>query len=285
MYSGEEMHMFRMGNTLSTTALLTALFQPAAELAAANELTYYRVDTIAHRGASGYAPENTMAAFRKAVEMKADYIELDVQVTKDGHLVVIHDNTVDRTTDGTGKVGALTLQEIRKLDAGRFFRPEFTGEPIPTFDEVLDEFRGTIGILIELKSPELYPGVERMVADALRKHGMDKPRNAKVIVQSFHFDSLKRFHKLLPDIPIGVLTSEASHLTDAMLDEFATYANYVNPSCNLVTEDLADRIHDRGMQIFVWTVRKREEVKPLLNAGVDGIITDYPDYVPRNTRR
>jgi glycerophosphoryl diester phosphodiesterase len=276
--------MFRTGITLSA-ALLTALFQPAAALAAANDLTYHRADTIAHRGASGYAPENTMAAFRKAVEMKADYIELDVQVTRDGHLVVIHDNTVDRTTDGTGRVGALTFKEMRRLDAGRFFHSAFAGEPIPTFDEVLDEFRGKVGILIELKSPELYPGVEKRVADALRKRGMDKTRSARVIVQSFHFDSLKRFHKLLPDIPIGVLTNKASQLTDAMLDEFATYANYVNPNRNLVTADLTDRIHERGMQVFAWTVRKREEVKPLLIAGVDGIITDFPDYVPRSHRR
>ncbi|CAJ1004181.1 MULTISPECIES: glycerophosphodiester phosphodiesterase family protein [Bacillales] len=276
--------MFRTGITLSAT-LLTALLQPAAVLTVASDFSYHRTETIAHRGASGYAPENTMAAFRKAVEMKADYIELDVHVSKDGHLVVIHDNTVDRTTNGTGRVGALTLKEMLRLDAGRFFHSAFAGEPIPTLDQVLDEFRGKIGILIELKSPELYPGVESKVADALQKRGMDKARSAKVIVQSFHFESLKRFHKLLPDIPIGVLTNKASHLTDAMLDEFATYANYVNPSRNLVTADLTDRIHERGMQVFAWTVRKRAEVNPLLIAGVDGIITDFPDYVPSSHRR
>nr|WP_301172364.1 glycerophosphodiester phosphodiesterase [Brevibacillus nitrificans] len=273
--------MIHMRKTLLAATLLTGLMQPLAVSAAPQEKTD-RVDTIAHRGASGYAPENTMAAFRKAVKMKADYIEIDVQVTKDGHLVVIHDNTVDRTTDGTGKVGSFTLDEIRNLDAGSFFGPEFVGEPIPTFEEVLDEFRGKTGILIELKSPELYPGVEKQVADALSDRNLDKPKNEKIIVQSFNFDSMKTFHELLPKVPVGVLTSNKDDLTDEKLEEFASYADYVNPTQKLVTEELVNRIHDLGMQISVWTVRKPEEVQPLLDAGVDDIITDYPDYVPRN---
>lgn len=273
--------MIQMRKMLMAATLLTGLLQPVAVFAAPSEKVD-RVDTIAHRGASGYAPENTMAAFRKAVEMKADYIEIDVQVTKDGHLVVIHDTTVDRTTDGTGKVGSLTLDEIRELDAGSFFGPDFAGEPIPTFEEVLDEFRGKTGILIELKAPELYPGVEEQVAAALSERNMDKPENEKIIVQSFNFDSMKTFHELMPDVPVGVLTSNKDHLTDEKLEEFAVYADYVNPTQKLVTEELVNRIHDHGMQISVWTVRKPEEVEPLLEAGVDDIITDYPDYVPRN---
>ncbi|WP_428993713.1 glycerophosphodiester phosphodiesterase [Brevibacillus choshinensis] len=270
-----------MRKMLLAATLLTGLIQPIAVMAAPNEKAD-RVDTIAHRGASGYAPENTMAAFRKAVKMKADYIEIDVQATKDGKLVVIHDNTVDRTTDGTGKVSSFTLDEIRQLDAGSFFGPDFAGERIPTFDEVLDEFRGKTGILIELKSPELYPGIEEQVAAALSERNMDKPANEKIIVQSFNFDSIKTFHELLPAVPVGVLTSNKNDLTDEKLAEFATYADYVNPTQKLVTEELVNRIHDLGMQISVWTVRKPEEVEPLLKAGVDDIITDYPDYVPRN---
>src|SRR5699024_7283151 len=97
---------------------------------------------VAHRGASGHAPENTMAAFQKGFEMKADYIEIDVQMTKDGELIVIHDTTVDRTTNGTGNVGDLTFEEIKQLDAGSWFSDEYAGEKIPTFEEILDEFRG-----------------------------------------------------------------------------------------------------------------------------------------------
>ncbi|WP_279041701.1 glycerophosphodiester phosphodiesterase [Brevibacillus borstelensis] len=276
--------MIRLGKTLMAAVLVAGLPQPLAAMAAPNEHAH-RVDTVAHRGASGYAPENTMAAFRKAVKMKADYIEIDVQVTKDGQMVVIHDNTVDRTTDGTGKVKDLTFEEIRELDAGSYFDPEFAGEQIPTFEEVLDEFRGKTGILIELKSPELYPGVEEMVADALRERNMDKPANNKIIVQSFNFDSMKTFHELLPDIPVGVLTNKPEQLTDEMLDEFATYADYVNPSLKMFSPELLERVRERGMKMSVWTVRKPEEAEPLLDAGVDGIITDYPDYVPRNKHK
>ncbi|WNC15603.1 glycerophosphodiester phosphodiesterase [Brevibacillus brevis] len=276
--------MNRVRKTLLAATVLTGLLQPLSVSAAPSEKAD-RVDTIAHRGASGYAPENTMAAFRKAVKMKADYIELDVQATKDGKLVVIHDTTVDRTTDGTGKVGSFTWDELRQLDAGSFFGPEFAGERIPSFEEVLDEFRGKTGILIELKSPELYPGIEEKVADALAERNLDKPANEKIIVQSFNFDSMKTFHKLLPKVPIGVLTSNKEDLTDEKLAEFAVYSDYVNPTQKLVTKDLVDRIHDLGMQISVWTVRKPEEVEPLLKAGVDDIITDYPDYVPRNKHK
>lgn len=272
-----------MKQVLLAATFVAGLMQPLAVSAAPNEHAH-RVDTIAHRGASGYAPENTMAAFLEAVKMKADYIEIDVQMTRDGHLVVIHDTTVDRTTDGTGEVGSFTLEEIRQLDAGSFFAPEFAGEPIPTFEEVLDEFRGKVGILIELKAPELYPGMEERVAAALAERNMDKPKNHKIIVQSFNFDAMKTFHELLPSVPVGVLTSKEEDLTDEKLEKFSTYASYVNPTQKLVTKDLVERIHERDMRISVWTVRKPEEVKPLLEAGVDGIITDYPDYVPRNKK-
>lgn len=279
--------MFHFGKKLFilTTLVVGLIIFQATALAAPGGGTDKNADkviTVAHRGASGYAPENTMAAFEKAVEMKADYIELDVQLSKDGQLVVIHDTTVDRTTDGTGKVGSLTLEELRKLDAGSYFGPEFAGERIPTLEEVLDAFRGKTGILIEIKAPHLYPGIEQKVADALVERNMDKPENGKIIVQSFDFNSLKKFHHILPDVPIGVLTSGASHLTDPMLQEFKTFADYVNPNLAYVNKDLVNRIHALNMGIMAWTVRDQSQVGPLLEAGVDGIITDYPDYVPHH---
>ncbi|ATH93753.1 glycerophosphodiester phosphodiesterase [Bacillus glycinifermentans] len=250
----------------------------------------HKVDVIAHRGASGYAPENTVAAFDKARKMKADYIELDVQMSRDGKLVVIHDTTVNRTTDidskAPVKVKDLTLKELCKLDAGSYFGPQFTGERIPTFEKVLDRYKGKIGLLIELKEPALYPGIEEKVAAALKKRKMDKPKNGKVIVQSFDFNSVRRIHELLPSVPTGVLTSRPSDLTDAKLNEFAGYANYVNAHLGNVAADptLVGRIHALGMKITPWTVRSRDEVPPLLQAGVDGIVTDYPDYVPKKIR-
>ncbi len=281
--------MFRIVRKLMMAGMLVVglvALQGGAAFAAAGKPDEHadKIMTVAHRGASGYAPENTMAAFSKAVELKSDYIELDVQLTKDGRLAVIHDTTVDRTTIGTGLVGNLTFEQIRALDAGSWFGPEFAGEKIPLLEEVLDKFRGKVGILIEIKSPSLYPGIEQKVANALKQRNMDRPKNEKIIVQSFDFHSMKRFHKLLPDVPIGVLTYLDEEVTDAMLEEFKAYADFVNPSLSLVNKSLVDKIHAMDMRVMAWTVRSRSVVDPLLQAGVDGIITDYPDYIPRHKR-
>lgn len=270
-----------IGAGLALTLLLNPLQQAFAEESSTGELRQF--DTVAHRGAAGYAPENTIAAFDKGLEMKADYIEIDVQRSKDGELVVIHDTTVDRTTDGTGRVGDLTLDQIRSLDAGSFKGEQFAGEKIPTFDEVLDRYHGKIGILIEMKAPELYPGIEESVAQELKERNLDKPQNDKIILQSFNFDSMKKMDKLLPEVPIGVLTYSQTHTTDLALHEFASYADYFNPSYGLVTKELVDKVHELGMEIQSWTVRSPEAAQFLIDMKVDGIITDYPDYVdPRN---
>ncbi|MCA1011981.1 glycerophosphodiester phosphodiesterase [Halobacillus halophilus] len=239
-----------------------------------------KVLNIAHRGASGYAPENTMAAFEQAFEMKADMFELDVQMSKDGELVVIHDTKVDRTTDGAGKVKDLTYDELQELDAGSWFSEKFEGEKIPKLGEVLDEYRGKIAILIEIKSPSLYPGIEQKVADALEARNMDKPNNNKIIVQSFNHESVKNFHSILPGVPVGVLVGYSENgISDRQLENFAAYAQYVNPNKAMIDSELVDRIHAYGLETHPYTVRDRVAAQYLLNAGVDGIITDYPDYV------
>ncbi|MFC4775591.1 glycerophosphodiester phosphodiesterase [Paenibacillus sp. GCM10023252] len=274
--------MKRMGKTAIVLMLAAGLMAgQAAGVSAATEKED-KVITVAHRGASGYAPENTMAAFEQSVAMKADFLELDVQLSKDGRLVIIHDTTVDRTTDGTGTVRSLTYEELSQLDAGSFFSPAFQGEKIPTLEQVLDEYRGKIGILIEIKASYLYPGIEQKVADALSDRNLDKPNNGKVIIQSFETASVEKFHKLLPDIPVGILTSSANQLTDEALAQFSTYADYINPNLAYISEDLVNRVHALDMGIMAWTVRNAVYVQPLLDAGVDGIITDYPDYVPRH---
>jgi glycerophosphoryl diester phosphodiesterase len=238
-----------------------------------------KVDNIAHRGAAGYAPENTIAAFDKAIEMKADYIEMDIQRTKDGELVIIHDTSVDRTTEGSGYIKDLTFNELRSLDAGSWKGTEFAGEKIPTFDEILDKYHGKIGILLELKAPELYPGIEESIAQELKDRNLDKPQNEKMILQSFNFESMKKMNTLLPNVPIGVLTWSKAHTTPQALKEFSAYADYFNPSYGLITEDLVNQVHSQGMQIQSWTVRSHESADFLLEMNVDGIITDYPDYV------
>ena len=238
---------------------------------------------VAHRGASGHAPENTMAAFEKAFEMKADFIEIDVQMTRDGRLVAIHDTTVNRTTNGNGFVGDYTLEEIQQLDAGSWFGEEFAGERVPTFEEIIDEYRGKIGILIELKSPELYPGMEEKVAEALIERNMHKPSNGKIIIQSFNHESVQLSKQLLPNIPHGVLAGLTwADVTDEQLAQFATYADFFNPNMNIVTEDLVDRVHLAGMEIYAYTVRTQEQADNSFELEVDGIITDFPEYVYRH---
>jgi glycerophosphoryl diester phosphodiesterase len=270
-----------IGTGVAFSLLFTTFSQTFAEESTAGERK--QVDNVAHRGAAGYAPENTIAGFDLAVDMKADYIEIDVQRSKDGELVVIHDTTVDRTTDGTGKVGDLTLQQLQRLDAGSWKGDSFAGESIPTFEEILERYHGKVGILIELKAPELYAGIEEQVAEALKERNLDQPQNEKIIIQSFNFQSMKKMDQLLPKVPIGVLTSNRAHTTPEALKEFSTYAEWFNPSYGIVTEEVVDKVHGLDMQIGSWTVRSQEAADFLFDMNVDAIITDYPDYVdPRD---
>lgn len=269
-----------------TIIILAALFIPisASVLSYAEEYVPKErngyLTSIAHRGASAYAPENTMPAFTKGVEMGADYIEIDVQMSKDSIPIIIHDRTLNRTTNGKGKVSDYTLKELKLLDAGSWFGEEFTGETIPTLNEFLGEFGGKINILIELKYPELYPGIEEQVANVLMEHKLVKPDSIEVIIQSFNHESIKKSKELLPEIPHGVLVGKDwRRISSQQLEEFATYADYFNPSFNIVTAELVELVHLTNMTMYAYTVRDQSEAGRLYSLGVDGIITDYPDYV------
>lgn len=236
--------------------------------------------TVAHRGASGYAPENTIASFDKAIELKADFIEIDLQLSKDGQLVVIHDDSVERTTNGKGNVRDLTYHELRNLDAGTWFHESFSGEKIPTFDEVLDRYVERCGLLIELKSPALYPGIEQKVADVLSSRGLIGNRQSNVIIQSFDTNSMKLFRQISPAIPIGVLVKFTPRgISNAQLADFKSYADYVNPNKRLVTKKLISRIHEQNMKIIPYTIRDRKTAQAFMQLDLDGITTDYPDYI------
>lgn len=239
--------------------------------------TNEKIKTIAHRGVSNRAPENTMAAFRQALKMNCDYIELDLHMNRDGHLVVIHDTTVDRTTDGTGRVRNLTCRELKKFDAGSWFHPSFAGEKIPLFEEVLNAFGGKIGLLIELKKPSLYPGMVERVAEILKERQSELTAEGHpVMVQSFDLQALRRFHRMIPEIPVGVLISRRKHMKQRVLEDLAQFADYINPKKNLIDPQSAAFVHSLGMEMMAWSLQKRENVMPLLSAGVDGIITDDP---------
>jgi glycerophosphoryl diester phosphodiesterase len=223
---------------------------------------------IAHRGASGTFPENTLSAFRAAIDAGADMCELDVQLTRDGAVVVIHDETVDRTTDGKGEVAALTLEEIQRLDAGAKFKGgKVKTERIPTLDEVFAVTSGKCGLNIELKGG----GVEAQVAAIMQA------RNAFAdsIVSSFNWDYLKKIQTLHFNIRIALLAEEKP--VDLMMNAVAMRAHAINPRWDMVTADLCKAAHERGLKVYTWTVDADARMRALAECGVDGIMTNYPE--------
>lgn len=238
---------------------------------------------VAHRGASAYAPENTIVAFELAGTQQADMFELDVQETKDHELVLMHDTTLSRTTDvervfpglSPWNVGDLTLAQIRKLDAGSWFSGKYADEPVPTLGEALREMSGSgMGLLLEIKKPELYPGIEERIAGELRRHpGWLAP--GRLAVQSFSWESMRAFHRLMPEVPIGLLGMPST----AELPGLAKFADQINPPHTGLTAAYVRRVHDLGMQVLTWTVDSRDVMRRMLTYRVDGIITNKPDVL------
>jgi len=222
---------------------------------------------IAHRGASGTSPENTLAAFRAAIAAGAAMCELDVQPTRDHALVVIHDDTVDRTTDGQGAVKEMTLAELKRLDAGVSFGATAPrGEPIPTLDEVFAVTAGQCALNIELKSGQ----VENEVVALMREW---KALESSM-VSSFDWDRLARMREIEVAVRIGIL---AEKNVPRMLDAAARLSAYaINPRFDLVSSELCDTAHARGLKVLVWTVDAPELMRLLIGCGVDGIMTNHP---------
>lgn len=251
--------------------------EPAAGSAAAE------ADVIAHRGASADAPENTLPAVRLGARVKSDFVEIDVQRSSDGHLVVIHDTTLARTTDVEDRyptrapynVSDFTLEEIRTLDAGSWFSPGFAGTGIPTLSEVLDALNGRAGLLLEVKSPALYPGIAADLAAELDQRGwLAANGNAdRLIVQSFDWGFMKSFHDLAPNVPAGLLGGPPSA---EQMAELSSWADQINPSHTRVTAGFVEAVHRYGMETYPYTVDDSGRMRELLALGVDGIITNRP---------
>ncbi|MFE0628973.1 glycerophosphodiester phosphodiesterase [Streptomyces sp. NPDC058864] len=247
---------------------------------------------FAHRGASTEAPENTLAAVRRAHEQHIKWIENDVQRTKDGALVVIHDATLNRTTDveqvfpdrSPWRVADFTLAEIRRLDAGSWFAPRFRGERVPTLQEYLELLdRDQQGLLLELKQPELYPGIEKQTVDALEKAGwLDQAHlSGRLVVQSFSADALRRTHELRPAVVTGFLGSPPV----SRLKEYAAFADQINPDEKDVTYAYVQAVHSvngpdgKPMRVNAWTVDDLTTAVRMAALGADGIITNRPDVI------
>jgi glycerophosphoryl diester phosphodiesterase len=223
---------------------------------------------IAHRGASGRFPENTITAFRAAIEAGAHMCELDVQATRDGAVVVIHDEVVDRVTDGHGEVAAMTLAELKRLDAAAKFKGTATSvERIPTLDEVFEATAGRCGLNVELKAG----GLESKIAALMRRHHA----LSDSMISSFEWEWLRTIRGLDPEIRIGLLTDE--NPTVLMMNAVAMKACAINPHFKIVSVALCDAAHERGLKVFTWTVDAPDAMRELIDAGVDGIMTNFPE--------
>ncbi|EGD52516.1 glycerophosphoryl diester phosphodiesterase [Thermoanaerobacter ethanolicus JW 200] len=227
---------------------------------------------IAHRGDSRNAPENTLASFKRALEMGADGIELDVQLTKDGQLVVIHDERVDRTTDGIGFVKDFTLKELKRLDAGIKFDKKFAGERIPTLYEVFELIGHKNFIInIEIKSGVvLYPGIEEKLIKAIEDYDFED----RVVISSFNHYSLRDVKRMAPEFKIGLLYQcglvEPWHMAIRM-KAYSLHPFYFN-----IIPELVEGCKKNNIKLFPWTVDRKEDMEMMIKAGVDAIITDDP---------
>lgn len=277
-----------------------------------------RKQLVAHRGASAYAPEHTLEAYRLAIEQKADFVEQDLAVTKDGVLVCIHDAALERTTDVeavfpdrsveallNGKpirrwmVADFTLAELKRLDAGSWFDKKFAGARIPTFQEAIDAVRGKAGMYPELKDPALYRkrgfSPEQLLADALRKNRLLDDPKTPVIIQSFDEATVKSLIAIVPDVPrVWLVEAHWQDRVDseAKIRAIAKWATGLGPNKRLIADrpDIVRWSHAAGLTVTPWTFRAstttfpsvREEMSTFLyEYGVDAVFTDNPDQFPR----
>jgi glycerophosphoryl diester phosphodiesterase len=237
-------------------------------------LTHFPTPIVfAHRGASAYAPENTLAAFELAARQGAPAIEFDVKLTSDRQVIIIHDPTLERTTNGSGAIGKHSLAELRELDAGSWKSPEFRGEKIPLLTDVLEAVGKKVLINIELTNYATpFDGLTREVAGLVKKHALQE----RVIFSSFYFTNLLAARRLLPTVPCAQLILEGregwlQRATARFMDLEAEH-----PYTSDVNAELVERLHARGRRVHVWTVNDPADMRRLRACGVDGIFSDDP---------
>lgn len=227
----------------------------------------------AHRGASGYAPENTLAAFQKAVDLDADGVELDIQLTKDDQIVVIHDETIDRTSDGKGWVKDYTLEELRAFNYNRT-KPEYKHADIPTMREVFELLKPTgLFINIEIKTGAVfYEKIEEKILALTKEMGMED----RVCYSSFNHYTVTRIHELKPDAEVGFLYADGP--IDMPSYGVKHGVNALHPALyNLQYDGFVKECKEKGLKLNVWTVNERPYMEMCCQYGVDAIITNYPD--------
>ena len=224
---------------------------------------------IAHRGASAYAPENTFAAFDKALALGASHVEFDLHFSKDGHIVIIHDETLERTTNGTGLVADSNLADLRLLDAGSWFSAEFAGESVPTFGGMLERYKGRFHFHVEIKAD--VRGLSRQAADMVRGYGVAE---AATII-SFQLSSLEELVGYAPELSTGWLVF---NVDDATVDHAKRLGlKLLCPHSSNLTPELVDRLHRSGMDVRAWGAADDALMKKAVDSGVDGLTVNFPD--------
>jgi glycerophosphoryl diester phosphodiesterase len=223
---------------------------------------------IAHRGDNNFAPENTLSAFKQAADKGADGIEFDVKLTADGKVIILHDQTLDRTTNGSGNVARFPLAALRDLNASVQFPHLFPPEKIPTLEEVFETVGKRLYMNVELTNYSTpNDALVASVVELVRKHGLEK----WVFFSSFFARNLRRARRLLPEVPRGLLMGLWGR-TFGWRGE----VDALNPNLTNVTAGMVDRVHAAGKRIYVWTVSVDTDIKRMIGLGVDGIITDDP---------
>lgn len=249
---------------------------------------------IAHRGASAYVPENTLASYGLAEELNADYIELDIHLTKDGQLAVMHDADVSGTTEGNGKVGEFTLAELKQLSANfqhddkekRAVNGPSDEYAVPTLGEVFGQFGDDMDFIVELKDPKDYPGIEQKLIDVLKKHdmiGVGKDGHPKVAIQSFSEKGLKQVYALNQDIPLLQLISfdedEEAKVSKKEIKELLTYASGIGTTYEALNAPFIKKMQDAGLAVYAYTIIDAETALKMKAIGANGIHTDRPDIL------
>lgn len=230
---------------------------------------------FAHRGASLYAPENTLAAFEIAIEQKADAIEFDVNISADGCLVVIHDDTVDRTTNGSGKVRELNQKDLQQLDAGSFFHRTFKGEHIPTLEDIFTHIRNRIFLNIELKDKDfIKSSLQGKVLDLLHKYDLTE----SVLISSFNINVLRSIHNKLPEVAIAILADRRKQGIISRCQIGLSLVKYQawHTKFKDATPKLVKKQHSLGHRVNAYTVDQPDDIRSLLHIVIDGVFTNDP---------
>lgn len=305
----------RPGRLAAIVIVVAAGLVPAAAGMQSKSAAPHEPWVIGHRGASAYAPENTIPAFQLAAEQGATFVEFDLQLTKDRQIVCLHDESLERTTDvetvfpdrfrevTTPKparrwmLADFTLAEVKRLDAGAWLDQKFRGTRVPTFGETIDAVKGRTGLFIELKSPERYEGIERLVLAELKARGLDRPGadpKTPVLVQSFTQSSLEKFAAFNTGLPIHFLVAArdaGAWMTAEGMTRMKAFATGISPEKTaLPDKETVARAHKMGLLVTPYTFRasavtgypdvRAEMAHYLEDLGIDGVITDNPDLVP-----